>query len=310
MLLSAKDSELMAATVAGSLPTIGEMDPRPDDALAPSLAVWGLAESELPQAGAFFEDLRDASVQLHPGARTKLFTGIMPRAVLDSLALTDHETDPTAIDLAKQLGSAFDLLASVDEDHFQSVANGIDTLIPVQLRKNCVVSTPLTSITVPSFPLSSFFSRNALRHLAPSALTEKDSVAVLAENLLHESVHQRVNLTIIERSVMMDGFSSATSSKIEIPWRKTAAEERNRAWELDRCLHAFAVYVGVFPFRMAIAKHPQMDKDTKHAFVTSISQAEKSMRFLGSALMERRDQFGPDGQSLIEELQAANPFAE
>lgn len=309
MLLSAKDSELMAATVAGSLPTIGKMNPSAADALAPSLAVWGLAESELPQAGAFFEDLRDASVLLHPAARTKLFTGIMPRAVLDSLALTDHETDPTAGDLTKPLGAALELLASVDETFFQSVANGIDTLIPVRLRANSGVSTPLTSITVPSFPLSSFFSRNALRHLAPAALTQKDSVAVLAENLLHESVHQRVNLTIIERSVMKDGFSSVTSAKIEIPWRKTAAEARNRYWELDRCLHAFAVYVGVFPFRAAIANHPQMHEDTKDAFGRSISQAEKSMRFLGGALMARRDQFGPDGQVLIEELQAANPFA-
>ncbi|MEP3295094.1 MAG: hypothetical protein ABJO27_01170 [Pseudoruegeria sp.] len=74
-------------------------------------------------------------------------------------------------------------------------------------------------------------------------------------------------------------------------------------------MHAFAVYVGVFPFRIAIANHPQMDKDTKCTFVTSISQAEKSMRLLGSALTERRDQFDPDGRSLIEELQAANPFA-
>ncbi|MEP3295095.1 hypothetical protein [Tateyamaria sp.] len=193
------------------------MNSRSDDALAPPLAVWGLAKSEPPQAGAFFEDLRDASVQIHSGTRIKLFTGVMPRAELVSLALTDHETDPTTTDLAKPLGSAFDLLASVDEDFFQSVANGIDTLVPVHLRKSSAISTPPTSITVPSFPLSSFFYRNALRHLAPAALNEKHSVAVLAENLLHESVHQQVNLIIIEQSGMTDGFSSATSPKIEIP---------------------------------------------------------------------------------------------
>ncbi|WP_300074377.1 hypothetical protein [uncultured Ruegeria sp.] len=309
MLMSPNDSKLAQAAIDGSLPAIGSQQPKVEDALAASLAVWGVSEGSVAEAISYFNGLREAAITLDQKGGPKLLTAPMPRALLDSLGLHDHESAGANEDLAQALRDALKLLQDIEPHFFQAVIDGIDTLIPVQLREGAKARAPLTSITIPCFPMTSFFSTNALRHLAPGALTEQDDIAVLAENLLHESIHQRVNLTIIEKRVLRPDFSSENSPKIPIPWRQTATEARNREWELDRCLHAFAVYVGVYPFRKAVAERRNVASSTRQTFLQSLDQAKKSMRFLGQALTERRHLFDQDGQDLILELQAANPFA-
>lgn len=308
MLLSPKDSELFAMAKAGELPNLPAFSSLADDALAPSLAVWGLTDDGSLQAAKAFDALRHAFVPLTSDAPIRVLTAQMPQVVLDSLGLANHVGSIPSEAVINNLQDAVTLLGQIGDDYRQSVINGIDTLVMVKVRAGAAEGTVLTSITIPTFPMASFFSANAQRHLAPAALTDAPDIAVLSENLLHESVHQNVNITILERDIFPDSFDPQTARKIEIPWRQTAKETRNRFWEIDRCLHAFAVYVGVLPYRVAIAQDAGQTPSTKDAFAASITQAEKSLRFLHHALDDVRDSFAPDGQALLSELQAKNPF--
>jgi hypothetical protein len=188
--------------------------------------------------------------------------------------------------------------------------------------------TCLTSVSVPDLPFCSFFSRKALRHIAPHFVVHTPDISFLAENLYHESLHHRVSLNLLENDILQPDYHSRLSPKVAIPWREKALSNVH-FWELDRVLHAFCVYVGLLPYRQREAarerqrekgggrasplgvsllsegeeeggyhppRHPQKGI-WRHAF----AQARVCAHFLGQALLSHRKVLTPLGYTYVSE---------
>lgn len=155
----------------------------------------------------------------------------------------------------------------------------------------------ITSLTLPTFPFCSFFSENAFIHLPPTIFKEKSHLP-LSENILHEAVHQFVSISIIENKIFIKDFDTKKSPKVPISWRKNDIEERNRSWELDRCIHAFYVYAEVYKYRKFINKEIHVSYYDE----IDIMSSKNNRNYLGSNLVKFQDYFKKDALSDINKI--------
>lgn len=153
------------------------------------------------------------------------------------------------------------------------------------------VDSEITSITLPGFPYLSFISKMAYQHLPPAVIVQKPHLEILAENLLHESIHQFANHMIVDKGVFSSDYHSNHSPKVSIPWRKNMASDRNRFWEIDRCFHAAMVYLGIYYYRKSGA--------LKSIHGDLVKGALENLSYLAEALASHHRWFTPMGQKLV-----------
>jgi hypothetical protein len=160
----------------------------------------------------------------------------------------------------------------------------------------------ITSCSLPDFPLCVFFSERALVHIPPLTISSQPSVRLLAENLYHESVHQAVNYQLLSSRVLVPSYSSETSPKIPIYWREEAGEQRNRAWELDRVLHAAAVYCHLLAWRYHELRDPDLPAEDRAVIAAASVDAVGATRALCDALTTHISYFTSAGALLVGRL--------
>lgn len=163
------------------------------------------------------------------------------------------------------------------------------------------IDSTITSCSLPSLPHVIFISYKAGYHISPSNVFSTKNKVLLAENIYHEAIHQIVNMSILKKNVFPKNYSSATSPKIDIPWRKQQKEERNKAWELDGVLHATSVYANLLQFRKKMLNEID-NNDFKEFYKEACNSGEKSFNHLLNSLYEKIDYFDVDGINIIENI--------
>lgn len=222
---------------------------------------------------------------------------------LDSLLyLRGHRAVAPDEEFRERISGALHLLAEYD-----SIWSHVQTFV----RTLCVVAKVgpsgeplLTSCTLPEFPGMIVFSSKASRHIPPASIVGHDSTVLLAENIFHESVHQIVNMGILFDDVLSRDFRSDSSPKIQIPWRRSSSP-RNQEWELDRALHAAAVYVKLIEWRIEILRRSDLRESEIEIIRSSLAPArEAAAHLIGSLSSHHVDAFGDAGRQLIANLEA------
>lgn len=155
---------------------------------------------------------------------------------------------------------------------------------------------PITSCSLPDFPMISFFSEVATRHIPPTSVLESGSKVLLAENLFHESVHQMVNFSILTNGLLRKDFDSSTSPMVDIPWR-VDANGRATQWQVDRVLHAASVYTKLLGWRHKILQitddslASDLIVEANNQAVTSASKLLKALNTHRGVLSERGSEY-------------------
>ncbi|MCY4321628.1 MAG: hypothetical protein OXC37_04425 [Bdellovibrionaceae bacterium] len=153
----------------------------------------------------------------------------------------------------------------------------------------------ITSLSVPVFPFVSFLSKKSQFHIPPSIINEKSSL-YLAENLLHESVHQAVNINLLDKDILEEDYNSEESPLVNIPWRQNQGDARNKKWQIDRVLHAISVYVVISFFRRNI-----LQKNKKEYSKDMFDESVKNAKYLMKNLLPYRKHF--KNSQILDELQ-------
>ncbi|MFB9909415.1 hypothetical protein [Allokutzneria oryzae] len=154
----------------------------------------------------------------------------------------------------------------------------------------------ITSCSLPDFPLCVFLSPRAFVHIPPLSVSRTESARLAAENIYHEAVHQSVNHSLLTRDLLAPSYSSATSPKIPIYWRSGAGNAaRNREWELDRVLHAAAVYCHLLRWRHAELTDPTSGVEHRSFVARAAAESIGALTTLCDALVEHIGHFTPEG---------------
>ena len=173
----------------------------------------------------------------------------------------------------------------------------------VDLKKDYLgKDTTITSSSFPLLPLTVFLSPKALKHIPPNTVSDMPSYRLLAENLLHEAIHQQVNLTLVEKDIFCAEYSSELSPKIQIEWRKKQGIKRNQAWELDRVLHAITVYVNLVKFRRKEVVLFNTDNLISQYIKSSLPEGLDALDYLSKSLLLYKNFFTENGYDLVSEL--------
>jgi hypothetical protein len=223
-------------------------------------------------------------------------------ALWEKVALTGHRLVlPDAVQRQSIIGGLEHL--ATRPWAFDLVAKYVTTIAFVESEPGTPV---ITSCSLPDFPLCVFISERVARHIPPSTVTPTPHARLAAENLYHESVHQAVNHLLLSRQLFRPGYSSATSPKVPIYWRQTDSQTRNRAWELDRVLHATAVYCHLLQWRAVELCDTALHGPSREAVAEAAAEAVGAVRSLAGALMEHTDQFTGEGAVFIGRLVEAS----
>lgn len=159
----------------------------------------------------------------------------------------------------------------------------------------------VTSCSLPDFPLATFISSRAFVHIPPLSVGAW-STRHCAENLFHESVHQAVNHLLLTKPIFIDDYDSAISPRVEISWRATAQEERNRAWEIDRVLHAACVYSHLLRWRAAELTSSALSEEETHLITEACAMTVPALQELSAGLLEHIGWFTPTGGVFVGRL--------
>lgn len=193
-------------------------------------------------------------------------------------------------------------LLSTRPPAWQLVQRFIVTLVPVQADETLFEAPRLlTSCSLPEYPLAVFLSPLARRHIPPLSLAKQPSVRLLAENLFHESVHQVVNYEILTGGLLPEEYDSSTSPKIPIFWRQEDAG-RNKAWELDRVLHAAAVYSQLLWWRESELRSGELTHEEQITILEATVAGLQSAEYLVNALTDHVDLLSPRGALFVGRL--------
>lgn len=180
----------------------------------------------------------------------------MLSAVFDSLPIAGHQLyqyqDGKAI-FVEKCRKAAQIIDTNLSKRQRYLIPFLKAVIPVYLNPESNTKL-ITSLTIPDLPFTSFISQNAFFHLAPDILCKGFDEYYLSENLVHEMVHNMVNIVLLEKDILVNRYSSALSNKVKIPWRKNA-ELRNQYWELDRLIHAYCVYAHMSVYRSTLSQN-------------------------------------------------------
>ncbi|MFD7454222.1 hypothetical protein [Kitasatospora sp. NPDC059827] len=124
----------------------------------------------------------------------------------------------------------------------------------------------------------------------------------MAENLLHEGVHQSISFHVLQHRVFADGYSSKTSPKIEIKWRAGQGEGRNQYWEIGRAFHATCVYNQLLRFRRTELRRDDLTPTERASFRSTYEEGLPAVRCLMRELELLREHFSLCGVELLVDL--------
>lgn len=222
--------------------------------------------------------------------------------LLETTALHTHRIAKFDKDFKNDVEEALEYLKQNFEEFYIVIKENVKYIVNLTLKEDSRdIDSTITSCSLPSLPYVIFISYKAGYHIPPSNVISTKNKVLLAENIYHEAIHQIVNMSILKKNVLPKNYSSATSPKIDIPWRKQQKEERNKAWELDRVLHATSVYANLLQFRKKMLNEI-VDADFKEFYKEACNSGEESFNNLLNSLYEKLDYFDVDGKDIIENI--------
>ncbi|MFJ4777412.1 hypothetical protein [Streptomyces sp. NPDC088762] len=287
----------------GSFFDLGRQDPalirlREDDAqqALPFVLMEHLVKSGVPYAE-HARTLRSERVYA-AGTGFDWFHGELPGQIADEINLTDYEITEHTDGRRVALIRALERLATVHPDAFARVREFVRGFLWVGLKPGFRASS-LTSSSDPALPYVIVFSEKARRHIPPNTVSPEPSHLFLAENLLHEAVHQSVSFHVLQHQVFADEYSSKTSPKIEIAWRATQGVTRNQFWEVDRAFHATCVYNQLLRFRRAELARDDLTANERAHVQAAYDEGMPAVRYLMDQLELLGEHFTVHGRGLL-----------
>lgn len=146
------------------------------------------------------------------GATFDWFDAELPEQIAREISLVDYEIIEHTDGRRAALTQALERLAAAHPDGFARVREFVRGLLWVGLKPG-VRASSLTSSSDPALPYVIAFSEKARHHIPPNTVSSEPSHLFLAENLLHEAVHQSVSFHVLQHQVFADGYSSKTSPR-------------------------------------------------------------------------------------------------
>jgi len=150
----------------------------------------------------------------------------------------------------------------------------------------------ITSSSFPQLPHLTMITDQVLRILLPNTLTESDSTWALAEDLVHEALHQQLSVTLLEHDVFTGDYDAATGPRLNIYWR-------DETWTLDRALHALHVYNGLVRLRRGVLRGSVLSSGDCRLVEQALPEAQSAVAFLRDALPQHSHFFTDDGRELL-----------
>ncbi|MGG8410347.1 hypothetical protein ACM614_29230 [Streptomyces sp. 12297] len=287
----------------GSFFDLGRNDPalirlREDDAeqALPFALMERLVQSGIPYAE-HARTLSSDSVDV-AGASFDWFDAELPEQIAREISLADYEIAPHTDGRRATLTKALQRLASAHPEGFARVQEFVRGLLWVGLKPGTRTSS-LTSSSDPALPYVIVFSEKAQHHIPPNTVSPEPSHRFLAENLLHEAVHQSVSFHVLQHQVFADGYSSKTSPKIEIAWRATQGVARNQFWEVDRAFHATCVYNQLLRFRRTELDRDDLTAGERANFQAAYQEGIPAVHYLMDQLELQGEHFTAHGRNLL-----------
>ncbi|MCX5199315.1 hypothetical protein OOK31_36500 [Streptomyces sp. NBC_00249] len=235
------------------------------------------------------------------GARFDWFAAELPEQIAREISLADYEIAEHTDGRRTALTQALERLASVHPEGFARVKEFDRGLLWVGLKPG-VRTSSLTSSSDPALPYVIVFSEKARHHIPPNTVSDEPSHLFLAENLLHEAVHQSVSFHVLQRQVFADGYSSKISPKIEIAWRATQGVARNQFWEVDRAFHATCVYNQLLRFRSIELDRDDLTASERASIQAAYDEGMPAVRYLMGQLELLEEHFTVHGRELLADL--------
>jgi len=150
----------------------------------------------------------------------------------------------------------------------------------------------ITSSSFPQLPHLTMITDRVLHILLPNTPTGAESTWALAEDLVHEALHQQLSVTILEHDVFTADYEAATGPKIKIQWR-------DETWTLDRALHALHVYNGIVRLRREALRGSVLFDDERLLVEQALPEANSAVAFLRQALQQHSRFFTDNGRELV-----------
>ncbi|MFD4243280.1 hypothetical protein ACFWP3_17015 [Streptomyces sp. NPDC058525] len=235
------------------------------------------------------------------GARFDWFGAELPEQIANEINLADYEIAEHTDDRRAALTQALERLALVHPEGFARVEEFVRGLLWVGLKPGAR-TTSLTSSSDPALPYVIAFSEKARHHIPPNTVSPEPSHLFLAENILHEAVHQSVSFHVLQHQVFAAGYSSKTSPKIEIAWRATQGVARNQFWEVDRAFHATCVYNQLLRFRRTELDRDDLNANERASIQAAYDEGMPAVRYLMGQLELLGEHFTAHGQELLTDL--------
>ncbi len=288
---------------AGSFFDLGREDPvlirlREDDAeqALPFALMERLVKSAIPYAE-HARTLSSDSVHVS-GASFDWYAADLPRQIAHEINLADYKIVEHTDGRRVALTQALERLASAHPEGFARMREFVRGLLWVGLKPG-VRASSLTSSSDPALPYVIVFSEKARHHIPPNTVSPEPSPLFLAENLLHEAVHQSVSFHVLQHQVFADGYSSKTSPTIEIAWRAAQGVARNQFWEVDRAFHATCVYNQLLRFRRTELDRDDLTANERAGFQAAYDEGMPAVRYLMGRLELLDEHFTVHGRELL-----------
>lgn len=237
------------------------------------------------------------------GHRFYLLSSSTDGKAFDALRLRGHRLAADDDRSAALVREGLEIVAR-RADCFSLLRKTLSTFAVVEWMQNADGEPMITSCSLPDVPFCAFLSDRAAVHVPPLTLAAEPSARFVAENLFHEAVHQAVKLKLLCHRLLPPDYDAATSPRVPIYWR-SGSISRNREWELERVLHAAAVYVHLIDWRTRELTEGDLSSDERRVVLESGDAAVKSLRHLLDALHEHVDHFTARGGLFIGKLSEA-----
>jgi hypothetical protein len=231
-----------------------------------------------------------------PGAAGafRLCYGGLNEIILADCGLANYELiRPTDHSLAL-IATALEGLATGPPALCETVSGFSPMLVWVQSRTS---ERGLLSCAFPQFPGAVFFTDDALHYIPRSPIFPSASLYPLQENLYHEALHHRLAETLRVRKIVRIGAEGDTTQGVFVPWR-------NETWTIERCLHAFVVYVSLAQLRHSALESDGCSQAEKSVLAPALHEALDSCRVLYRGLVDATSSLTRSGLAFVEHLEA------
>lgn len=219
-------------------------------------------------------------------------SGVSP-LLLELLPLAGHRFARPEAERAARLERALAELAALGGEFAASLGAWTGTL--VWLEQWDEAAEPFNSSSFPALPHCTLITDRAAWQLPPSTVLPAPRALALAENLYHESIHQQLSATLLLEEMLRPEYDARRAPRIEVPWRR-------RGWEVDRVLHATAVYARLLPMRRAVLERHDLDPVERDAWSEASRQGAECVAWLADRLDESRGWFTAAGEALVEQV--------